>query len=253
MKFSSLSGVALSLPVNSNSTSGSIVGVSGLPSGSASSTARTSKTCGPGANSSAGISSSRLCGLRHSYQSSSLVLSSRHSNVSSAGAVWSSLPVNSNVVSLEPFAGVLVIVVSGSPTSTGGVTSHSYSTASASANSPSGSVAITRKMCSPTASPLYVTGGVQGTNGPMSSEHSNVASAMLAAKSNVANVSSVSPPLAGSPSGPGSNAGPAKIVVTMPVIVQWWTAGVGSTRPSLSTARTWNVCGPAWWSSNSCS
>jgi hypothetical protein len=67
---------------------------------------------------------------------------------------------------------------------------------------------------------VYVTGDSQGVNGAMSSEHSNAASLTFATKSNVAVVLSVSPPLGGSPASPGSNAGPERIVVSRPVILQ---------------------------------
>ena len=62
-----------------------------------------------------------------------------------------------------------------------------------------------------------MTGEVQGTNGPRSSEQMKVASATLASNVITAVVDVVSPPSAGSPGVSGAvNAGPSVIVVMMP-------------------------------------
>ena len=53
------------------------------------------------------------------------MLSMRHSNVSRAGGVWSSVPLNSKIVELLPFAGARSSVVSGGVSSKGSSTSHS--------------------------------------------------------------------------------------------------------------------------------
>src|SRR5688500_12312122 len=102
----------------------------------------------------------------------------RHSNVISSGGVRSSVPRNSNVVLLLLFGGASSIEVLGGDVSTGSTISHSYS-AGSSASLPWESVAMMRRRCSPGRRLVYVIGGVQGTNGSRSSEHSNVASATL--------------------------------------------------------------------------
>jgi hypothetical protein len=67
-----------------------------------------------------------------------------------------------------------------------------------------------------------VTGGVHGSNGPRSSEHSYVAASMFAWKSITAVVLSVSPPVASSSGFSGgvkpvdSGCGPGRNSVTMP-------------------------------------
>ena len=148
------------------------------------------------------------------------MLSRRHWNVSSSGGVRSSVPTNSNFVSLELLSGASSIVVSGGALSIGSMTDHSYSAASSSWSSPS--VAITRRLWSPAISPSYWTGGMHGSNGSRSSEHSYVGSAVLASKSMIAVVLRVSPPVAGSSGVSGgvkpvdSGCGPGRNFVAMP-------------------------------------
>jgi hypothetical protein len=88
-----------------------------------------------------------------------------------------------------------------------------------------------------------VTGGVHGSNGSRSIEHSYVASATLAMKSIVAVELATSPPLAGSPPWAGMKPGPDTNCVTMPFSLQVKTVGA-PTLPSKSVARTRNVCRP---------
>src|SRR5688572_21655858 len=97
--------------------------------------------------------------------------------------------------------------------------------------SPAGSVAWTWNACSPTASDVYVLGEVQATKGPASREHLKVELRSEEVNSKVALVSTVvwSGPetivVSGAPAGRG-------------MISQVWVAGVGSTLPEISTART---------------
>jgi len=76
------------------------------------------------------------------------VLSIRHSKVSWEGAVWLSVPANSNLVEELLLAGARSMVVSGGLVSGGSRTSHSYSVASCCSLS-SRSVAMIRSRCGP--------------------------------------------------------------------------------------------------------
>ena len=125
------------------------------------------------------------------------------------------------------------IVVSGGSLSGGATMVHMYA-AGIGSTWPTESVARTSNTCWPTARPVYWRGEVHGTQPPLSSWHSNVA-ASLAENSKIALVASV------------ELSGPESTVVSGGVsstIVQAWLAGVGSTLPASSTARTSNVCSP---------
>ena len=81
---------------------------------------------------------------------------------------------------------------------------------------------------------------MHSVNGPRSSEQSNRVTGSFAVNANVASLAVV------------GSAGPEVIVTTGgPVRVQLYTAGLASTLPSGSTARTWNSCDPKVTSSYS--
>ena len=89
-------------------------------------------------------------------------------------------------------------------------------------------------MCGPSGSPLYVFGEEHGENVPVSSAHSYLSSRPLAEKANVALVLSV-------------RASGAESMVTggaRPWTSQLYSAGVGSTLPAASLARTAKSCSP---------
>ena len=92
---------------------------------------------------------------------------------------------------------------------------------------PALSVARTAKVCSPLARPAIGCGDVQGTNAAASSLHSNVEPASLAEKVN--------------------DGGPPSIVVCGAIVstVNSRVTGELSTFPTLSMARTANVCAPS--------
>ena len=96
---------------------------------------------------------------------------------------------------------------------------------------PASSTARTRNSCAPSASPEYVFGDAQAAHAPASSEHSNVEPASSALKVNVALVADV---LAGGAPPPSVVCG----AVVSGSIVHVRTAGVASTLPAASVART---------------
>jgi len=100
---------------------------------------------------------------------------------------------------------------------------------------PAPSTARTRKVCDPAPSPVYVCGLVHAANGAASRLHSKVAPVVSDVKSKVAVVSFVGP------------AGADVIVVSGAVVstVQVRVAGVGSTFPAISAARTSKVWLPS--------
>ena len=183
---------------------------------------------GRAASSSGGNSSSRLWvttpprgpSPRQSYQSSSLVLSSRHSKSSRPTGVWSSVPVKLELVSLCRSRARVSDRRLGRRVSAAGMTSHSYSVGSSSTRWPSVSVAVTRKMCSPTARPgVGHRRACTPRTGPCRSSTRTRPRSRWPRSRTSPSCSSVSPPLAGSPFSPGSYAGPERIVVIRPVIV----------------------------------
>src|SRR5687767_11711258 len=101
------------------------------------------------------------------------------------------------------------------------------------------SVAKTRNVCGPRARPLYDFGGMQKVYAPPSSEHSHVVPSSLASNLKFATVLAVC-----------GWFGPDRIVVTGGTVsggcltVQLVLAGVGSTKPCVSTPRTEKVCQP---------
>src|SRR5687767_5749275 len=103
---------------------------------------------------------------------------------------------------------------------------------------PAGPLAWTSKSCGPKARPVYSCGEVHGVNTPSSSTHSKVASAWSEENLKVTEVLSVwaSTPMSGSTE--------SILVSGGSVIVQAWLAGVPSTLPAPSLARTWNSCRP---------
>jgi hypothetical protein len=99
---------------------------------------------------------------------------------------------------------------------------------------PAASVARTWNVCEPTASPEYAAGDVQAANAPPSSAHANDEPPSLDVNDNVAPCANV------------VAAGALVIVVSGASVstVQVRDAGVGSTLPAPSFARTRNVCDP---------
>jgi hypothetical protein len=99
---------------------------------------------------------------------------------------------------------------------------------------PARSVARTRNWCALRESPVYCLGDSQLEKAPVSSAHSNVAPGS-AENSKRAVVSVV------------SAGGPDPIVVSGAVrsTVQLWLAGLRSTFPARSVARTWKLYGPS--------
>src|SRR5918997_1759085 len=140
--------------------------------------------------------------------------SSAHSNVAPG---WSAWKVKVALVLSVSGAGPDRIVVSG-----GGVTLQ-LRLAGVRSALPAASLARTRSWCTPTGRSEYRAGEVQALNAAPSSEHSNVEPASLAEKVSSAEVLAV------------SAGGPEAIVVS---------AGVGSTWPAPSVARTCSSCPP---------
>ena len=126
--------------------------------------------------------------------------------------------------------GPLTIVVSGGVVST----VQAY-VAGVGSTLPAASTARTASVWLPWPSPVYVTGSVHATNGPPSRLHSYVTGLSFEEKSNVAVVEFV------------AAGGPLTIVVSggVPSTVHVRDAGVGSTLPAASTARTSKVCEPS--------
>src|SRR5918992_3094833 len=96
---------------------------------------------------------------------------------------------------------------------------------------PAASMARTRNSCGAAVSPEYCLGDVHGLYGAPSSEHSKVGPVSSAEKPKLAEVLPLGAP------------GPESIVVcgAVPSYVQVWVAGVWSTLPVLSIARTESV------------
>src|ERR687895_763868 len=99
---------------------------------------------------------------------------------------------------------------------------------------PAASFARTEKVCDPVARPVYAFGLVQAAYAAVSSLHSKVDPVSGERNWNVALVFVV------------DDCGPELITVSGGVwsIVHVWTAGVGSTLPAASFARTRKVCEP---------
>ena len=100
---------------------------------------------------------------------------------------------------------------------------------------PAGSVARTSNVCAPSASDAVVSGVEHEPHAPASTRHSNVEPAWLDENANVGVASLVRPD------------GPPSIVVCGAAVstVKMCDAGVGSTLPARSVARTSNVCAPS--------
>src|SRR5918996_1762554 len=172
-------------------------------------------------------------------QVSNAAPSSEHTNVTP-----SSLAVKRNLalVLAVGLSGAKSIVVTGGVVSRGGVMFQLWP-AGVGSTCPSASVARTATLCQPTARPVYVTlPELHGVHAPPSSAHSKVAPARFEEKVIVALVLSV------------GSAGPELIVVSgAATAVQVQLAGVGSKKPSPSTAITRSVCWPSgtnsitWW------
>ena len=105
------------------------------------------------------------------------------------------------------------------------------------ASSPSGLVKRTVKVWSPTARPVYSTARCRARRPPASRRHSRVPPPLVS-NSNAARGAHG----AGVGSRGDGHAGGGTTTVSM---VQAWSAGVRSTFPAPSTARTANVCGPS--------
>ena len=201
--------VALGTTVN-----GCAAGVASvLPSASR---ARTWKVCAPRA--SAGT-------VRGDVQSANGAASTRHSKV----APGSLVNPNVGVVSIVCAGGTEASVVSGAVASIVNVW-----VAGVASRLPAWSVAHTEKVCAPSARAGVVYGEEQETIAAASTWHSNVANSPGTAK-----------PKVGVESFPGDG-GTALIVVSGAEVstVKALEAGVASTLPASSVARTWNVCAP---------
>ena len=137
---------------------------------------------------------------------------------------------NDALVEVVVAGGAASMVVSGATVSI----VHPYCAGVASAF-PTPSVARTRNWWVPLARPVYWRGDKHVTNGAPSSEHSNVEPDSLAEKLKLALVLAV------------AAGGPAEIVVSGATvsIVQLAVAGVASTLPAASVARTRNWCVPS--------
>jgi uncharacterized cupredoxin-like copper-binding protein len=128
-----------------------------------------------------------------------------------------------------PSAGPLVIVVSG-----GCVSTVQLRVAGVGSTFPTPSMARTSKVCAPSVSPVIVYGLLQLTNDPVFSRHWNVEPVSVELKVNVTLVALMTP------------VGPLRIDVSGGVAstVQLRVAGVGSTFPTASMARTLKVYTP---------
>ena len=106
---------------------------------------------------------------------------------------------------------------------------------------PAGSVARTSKVCGPSASADVVNGVVQAANAAASTRHSNVEPASVEVKVKVGRVVVGRAARAGPPVMEVSGGWLSSTVETVKVRL----AGVGSTLPAASMARTSKVCGPS--------
>ena len=134
----------------------------------------------------------------------------------------------------ERAGGAESIVVSGAVVS-GGATIVQSRCAGVASTFPAASMACTRKLCGPMASPVYVDGDEHAAKAAPSSEHWNVAGLSSAENPKVAAVASVVAP------------GPVSMVVsgTSVSTVQLHVAGDGSTFPAASFAWTLKVWAPS--------
>ena len=159
-------------------------------------------------------------------QAANAAPSSAHSNVTFASPETNSKP-----------AAVLTVVAGGPAVmiEPGGVVSTAHVwTAGVASVLPARSVARTRSSCDPTARPVYCLGELQALKAAPSSEHSNVEPASSELKPKLAVVLELAAP------------GFAPIVVcgALTSYSQVWLAGVASTLPAPSIARTDSVCSP---------
>ena len=181
----------------------------------AASVARTWKVCSPSA------SALRTCGLVHEANVPS---SSLHSNVAVSFAEKAKVASVARVDTLGPES----IVVSGAAVSTVKLR------LAASPVFPAASVARTSNVCAPSASTSVVCSDVQAANGAVSTRQSRLAPGSLA-NANVGVASFVRP------AGPPVMATVGATVST----VKLRLAGVASTLPAASVARTSKVCAPS--------
>src|SRR6201999_2677108 len=184
----------------------------------AASIARTRNECAPTA---------RPLSARGDVQAAYAALSSEHSNVEPT-----SVAVNANdaVVAFVLAGGVVPIVVFGAAVSI----VHVYVSGEPS-GLPNGAIARTRNVCVPALSPVRLRGDVHRANGALSSEHWNVEPTSFEVNANVAEVSSV------------GFGGWLVMSVSGGVASRTFhvrEAGVSSTLPAASTARTRSVWSP---------
>ena len=184
----------------------------------AASVARTSKVCAPSA------SDAVVSGVEHEPHAPP---STRHSKLEPG---WSAENANVGVASFVGPDGPLSIVVSGAAVST-----VKLRDAGVGSTLPAGSVARTSKVWAPSASDVVVSGVVHEPQAPPSTRQSKLEPGWLAEKANVGVVSFVGPE------------GPLSIVVCGAAVstVKLREAGVASTFPARSVARTSNVCAPS--------
>src|ERR671915_1064367 len=176
-------------------------------------------------------------------QVSNCAPSSEHSNSStSISSLW-----RPRITSGPEIDGASTMNVSGGSVSNGGMTSHSYHSGVES-TTPEGLTERTWKTCGPSVRPSTTYGVVHGLKSSPSSEHSKSNSwfpwKSSPRNSNMATVPSV------------SSSGPISIDVSgelMSMYIHDRVAGVGSTLPISSIARTWTVCRPYAPSSSSSS
>src|SRR5918999_342532 len=170
-------------------------------------------------------------------QVSNCAPSSEHSNSStSSSSLW-----RPNMTSGPEIDGASTMNVSGGSKSSGGMMSHSYHSGVES-TTPEGLTDRTWKTCGPTVRPSTVTGDTQGAKSAPSSEHSK-SKIWFPLKSSPSNSKIATVPSV-------SSSGPMRISVSgelMSTYVHVRVAGVGSTLPISSMARTWTVC---VWSSS---
>src|ERR687896_45304 len=176
-------------------------------------------------------------------QVSNCAPSSEHSNSStSSSSLW-----RPNSTSGPEIAGASTMNVSGGSVSSGGMISHSYHSGVES-TTPDGLTDRTWKTCGPTVRPSTTCGDVQGRKSSPSSEHSK-SNSMFPWKSSPVNSKMATVPSV-------SSSGPMSIDVSgelMSTYIHERVAGVGSTLPISSMARTCTVCRPYAPSSSSIS
>src|ERR687895_2226164 len=176
-------------------------------------------------------------------QVSNCAPSSEHSNSStSTSSLW-----RPNMMSGPEIDGASTMNVSGGSVSNGGMMSHSYHSGVES-TTPDGLTDRTWKTCGPTVRPSTVTGVTHGAKSAPSSEHSK-SKIWFPLKSSPVNSKIATVPSV-------SSSGPRSIEVSgelMSTYVHVRVAGVGSTLPISSMARTWTVCRPYAPSSRSIS